>query len=520
MELIARIWREVAKNGDMSETVQRIYEFLPSQLRFVSLTVRHIDFRLHYLTTVGKGSVANRAATEPARNQLYPKQLDSLAAWCRRGAYGRYTKGDEIFELAMPSAVEGEALIAPLVNNSEPIGLLIFISEPNFTLTTDHEKTCEALLEPLCALIVNHEERLQKDISFKANDTQPEAMLRQFHQKDIGDIIIGSKTGLKTVIEQVDQVAPTKSPVLILGETGTGKEVIARAIHARSLRSSGPLFRVNCGAISPELIDSDLFGHERGSFTGAVGARKGWFERAHGGTLFLDEVSELSLGAQVRLLRVLQDGLLERVGGQSTISVDVRVVAATNANMTELVSTGSFREDLWYRISVFPIRLPPLRERVGDIEELARFFANRAGERICGIGLIPTIDDLNQLASYSWPGNVRELAAVIERAAILGRGKYLEVSAALGIITFTDRGTYTLPANITEQSAEIERDLTLDEMIIRHIMTVLKRTRGRIEGPHGAAAILGINPCTLRSRMRKLGIDWARFRIGPEDSHI
>ncbi len=214
--------------------------------------------------------------------------------------------------------------------------------------------------------------------------------MSRLDRQDITDSIVGAETGLRPVMERVEQVAASDVPVLILGETGSGKEVIARAIHRRSRRAAGPILRVNCGAIPPELIDSELFGHERGSFTGAAATRSGWFERADGGTLFLDEIGELPAAAQVRMLRVLQDGSFERVGGHTPITVDVRVVAATNADLASLIAQGKFREDLWYRINVFPIHLPPLRQRPTDIPAFAAHFAARAGKRLGGRSLAPS----------------------------------------------------------------------------------------------------------------------------------
>jgi transcriptional regulator with GAF, ATPase, and Fis domain len=275
--------------------------------------------------------------------------------------------------------------------------------------------------------------------------------------------------------------------------------------------------RVNCGAIPPELVDSELFGHERGSFTGAVGERKGWFERADGGTLFLDECGELPLAAQVRLLRILQDGSFERVGGERSLHVDVRIVAATHRDLQALVADGRFREDLWYRISVFPIHLPPLRARVGDIPSLAAHFALRAAQRLGTAPLIPTPEDIRLLVSYPWPGNVRELAAVIERAAILSGGKGLDVARALGTVPARESQPAATPtpdgSSVRKEQTGTEGNwLTLDAAMARHIESALKRTRGRIEGAGGAAELLDINPHTLRARMRKHGIDWARFR--------
>jgi transcriptional regulator with GAF, ATPase, and Fis domain len=338
----------------------------------------------------------------------------------------------------------------------------------------------------------------------------------------LDDRIIGADGGLRPVMERVAQVARSTAPVLILGETGSGKEVIARAIHLQSLRASGPFIRVNCGAVAPELIDSELFGHERGSFTGAMASRRGWFEQADEGTLFLDEIGELSLAAQVRLLRVLQDGALQRVGGESPVRVDVRVVAATHRDLAAMVRTGAFREDLWYRVAVFPIALPPLREHREDIPPMAVHFARRAAARFGVSARPPSSRDLAILASYDWPGNVRELAAVIDRAVLLGEGGHLDVERALGL--GSSSLPPALPARLDRQElpyasrgigTEVSRpgDIEPLEVVVRrHIERALAATAGRVEGPHGAARLLRINPHTLRARMRKLGIAWSRFR--------
>ena len=320
-------------------------------------------------------------------------------------------------------------------------------------------------------------------------------------------------------MERASLVAPSDVPVLVLGETGSGKEVVARAIHQRSRRAAGPFLRVNCGAIPSGLVDSELFGHERGSFTGAGAQRKGWFERADGGTLFLDEVGELPPPAQVRLLRILQDGSFERVGGQSALHVDVRIVAATHRDLERMVADGLFREDLWYRLAVFPIHVPPLRDRPEDIPPLATHFALRAASRFGTSPRLPTPEELNLLVDYPWPGNVRELAAVIERAVILGDGRGLEVATALGLGR-DPRSERPRPEPRPEASAQAAPERgeaqapfpTLDDAVRAHIERALSRTRGRIEGVRGAAALLGINPHTLRARMRKLRVEWQRFR--------
>jgi transcriptional regulator with GAF, ATPase, and Fis domain len=315
------------------------------------------------------------------------------------------------------------------------------------------------------------------------------------------DAIIGADSGLREVMLQVEQAAPTDTSILLLGETGSGKDVVARAIHRRSARAGGPILRVNCGAIAPELVDSELFGHERGSFTGASQQRRGWFERADGGTLFLDEIGELPLAAQVRLLRVLQDGTFERVGGGETLQISVRVIAATHRDLGAMVRAGRFREDLWYRINTFAIRLPPLRQRRGDIADLARHFAARVGRQLGAAQLTPTPGDIALLQEYDWPGNVRELASVIERAAILGGGVRLELAQALG-----------LAEPLQPEPADDDVFPTLDEAMRQHIQRALVRARGKIDGEHGAARLLGLHANTLRSRMAKLGVRWERFR--------
>ena len=244
--------------------------------------------------------------------------------------------------------------------------------------------------------------------------------------------LIGGETGLAAVMTRARMVSRSGAPVLLFGETGTGKEIIARAVHEHSAFRSGPFRRVNCGAISPELIDSELFGHEPGAFTGATSRRKGWFEQADGGTLFLDEVGELPLAAQVRLLRVVQDGEVVRVGGERPIRVRVRIVAATHRDLPAMVEKQAFREDLYYRLAVFPIVIPPLRDRPADIRAFAEYFAERAANRF-GVRQVPVSDeDVRLLTGYRWPGNVREMAAVMDRAVLVGQGSRLDVAAALG----------------------------------------------------------------------------------------
>jgi hydrogenase-4 transcriptional activator len=331
------------------------------------------------------------------------------------------------------------------------------------------------------------------------------------------DRLIGGDTGLAAVMTRARIVSGSGAPVLIFGETGTGKEIIARAIHEHSPFRHGPFRRVNCGAIPAELIDSELFGHEQGAFTGAVNRRKGWFEQADGGTLFLDEVGELAPAAQVRLLRVVQDSEVVRVGGERPIHVNVRIVAATHRDLPGMVERQTFREDLYYRLSVFPIVIPPLRDRPNDIRAFAEYFAERAANRF-GLRPVPVSDDdVGLLTGYRWPGNVREMAAVMDRAVLIGQGRVLNVAGALGQDARASTPSPQRPGDATPA-----RIAPLDVVIRQHIETALEATNGRVEGRHGAARVLKINPHTLRARMRKLKIDWRGFRKsgGSEDSPL
>jgi len=296
----------------------------------------------------------------------------------------------------------------------------------------------------------------------------------------------------KELLERIDRVAPSDATVLVIGETGTGKEIVARAIHARSLRAGRPLVTVNCAALPSGLVESELFGHERGAFTGAHQRKLGRFEVANGATIFLDEVGELPAETQAKFLRVLQSGEFERVGGTATLRTDARMIAATNRPLEQLVAEGKFRADLFYRLNVFPIHLPPLRERPEDIPLLASFFAQRYRARFRKP--ITSIDEasLERLRAYSWPGNVRELEHIVERAVLLSEGEVLHVDVPFDGPAAPAVETHTLA--------------TLEEAEREHIRRVLARTGGRIAGKGGAADVLGLPDSTLRSRMKKLGV--------------
>jgi len=310
-----------------------------------------------------------------------------------------------------------------------------------------------------------------------------------------GETIVGESDALRYVMFRVDQVAATDATVLLFGETGTGKELLTRAIHRRSPRRTQPLVVVNCAALPVNLIESELFGHERGAFTGAYATQIGRFELADQGTILLDEVAELPLELQPKLLRVLQEGQVERLGNPRSVEVDVRVIAATNRDLADEVEQGRFRRDLYYRLNVFPITIPSLRDRREDIPQLVNHLVNRLSRTINKrIDTIPSYV-MQTLEAYDWPGNIRELENVLQRAIILSSGTTLVL------------GDAWMPA---PQPAPLATNLTLVEMERRHIRTVLETTRWRVEGGGGAAQLLGLKPSTLRSRMLKLGIARSR----------
>lgn len=322
---------------------------------------------------------------------------------------------------------------------------------------------------------------------------------------------MGNSRALVEVLDRVETVAPTDSTVLITGETGCGKELIARAIHSHGSRKHRPLVKLNCGAIPTGLVESELFGHMKGAFTGALERRTGRFELADGGTLFLDEVSELPLDTQVKLLRVLQEHEFEPLGSSRTIQVNVRIIAASNRDLERAVQEGRFRADLYYRLNVLPIVLPPLRQRRSDIPLLAIFFVERYarqfGKQITGIAQ----DAMDLLSKYDWPGNIRELQNVVERAVVLSRGPILRLGAdllpATGIATTPGGETAAVELDRHKSEETISGVSSLEQVERSHICSVLQKTDWVIEGERGAAKILDLHPNTLRSRMKKLGIE-------------
>jgi formate hydrogenlyase transcriptional activator len=413
--------------------------------------------------------------------------------------------------------------VAPLIIAGKSIGTLNLASNKADEYSNADGELLQEVANQVALAVENmkaYEEiralhaRLEKENVYLREEIRSEHNFRE---------IIGSSAPLREVLEKAERVAPLDSTVLIYGETGTGKELIARAIHDCSNRKNRPLVKLNCSAISAGLVESELFGHMRGAFTGALERHIGRFELADGGTLFLDEVSELPLETQVKLLRVLQEGEFEPVGSNKTIQVNVRIIAATNRNLEECVAAGGFRSDLFYRLNVFPLELPPLRNRRPDIPQLVGFFlqrfANKFGRKIDATQK----ETMDLLMEYPWPGNIRELQNIIERAVVLTTGPILSIDPAFlprasapgGLRHASSAKPLKTDSHIAENSARSAETSfpSLEQMERNHILAALNRSAGVIDGPNGAAKILNLHPNTLRSKMSKLGIDRRRHDI-------
>lgn len=427
--------------------------------------------------TIGEAGHAQHHHTK-ANGNPYPLEECPIYAALNDGEIHHQVR-DEVFWRKDGSSFPVYYTSTPIIDNGEIIGAVVVFQD------VTEVKESETKLKNALEEIVQLKDRIQAENKYLQEEIKHNSNFEK---------ILGQSPKLEKVFHQVEKVAPTDTTVLLLGETGTGKELFARSIHDLSLRKERPLVKVNCSALPINLIESELFGHEKGSFTGAISRRIGRFELANAGTIFLDEIGELPLDLQVKLLRVVQEGEFERLGGSTTISIDVRIIAATHRNLKEMVLKDEFREDLFYRLNVFPMTLPPLRERGADIAIIVQAFVDKFAKKMGkNIETIPqtVMDDLSH---YSWPGNIRELENIIERAVILSSNKVLKLQDRLTSKNDTD----SEKADICLKTiADMEKD---------HIIKVLDYTDWRVSGEQGAATILEMHPNTLRSRMSKLGI--------------
>lgn len=502
-EFFREVTLRICSSLEIETALRRTFEYLRTVLPLDELSLDILDVNL--------GAI-RRLAYVTEDTEAQPREIvplpEGLWAWVRE-KHGPFLvdprdSSTEVRALTALFDLQGNSdAIVPLRIEGEMLGVLALRAHGEGRFTREHLDILGTVAEPFAIALSNalaHESLARyKDLLLDDN----RFLAGELHG-GVPAEIIGAEGGLRDVMTMVGQVAPLQNTVLILGETGVGKEVVANAIHSLSPRRGGPFIKVNCGAIPETLLDSELFGHEKGAFTGATTERRGRFERATGGTIFLDEVGELPQPVQVRLLRVLQTREIERVGGGGPIPVDIRVIAATHRNLENMVAEGRFREDLWFRLNVFPIIVPPLRQRKEDIPVLARHLLARKSREL-GTGMPPPIapGELKRLTGYSWPGNVRELENLVERELIRHQGGMLRFDSLVPV----EPDKAVAPRETTE---EFPVPLRLDEAMTQHITRVLDATKGKVHGPGGAAELLGIHASTLRARMDKLGIRYGR----------
>jgi transcriptional regulator with GAF, ATPase, and Fis domain len=507
----------ICSSLDISESVANCYEFLQ---KYIPIEGLYINIYEPELKSIRILAAHGGDFKTPLTNQLIPldekgvsfvehtsEHLEEL----ERVMFGRLPDSRSI-ATGMQERIgfeNGSYMVLHLSVKEVKLGVLVVSSSRENAFAEKHRDLLALLHDPF-AIALSNAVRFREVLRYKEMLNDENLFLRKELLHITGDEIVGREFGLREVMTMVAQVANLDSNVLLFGETGTGKEVIAGAIHHSSDRADGPMIRVNCGAIAESILDSELFGHEKGAFTGAVEQKRGRFERAHKGTIFLDEVAELPPAAQVRLLRVIQTKQIERVGGSETVPVDVRIIAATHRNLTQMVREGKFREDLWFRLNVFPITIPPLRMRKIDIPALVEHFVQRKAKEM-NLSYVPPLAKgaLGRLHAHDWPGNVRELENAVERELI--RAQAAGPGAYLGFYDLNlGQASVHAPKNIL--SSGFLPDLTLDQAIRAHIEQAMKKCRGKVQGPDGAAALLGLHPSTLRNRMRKLGIPFGRAK--------
>jgi len=486
--------------------IQRCLQYLSRYLPATTMAFHIYDRELGIVETIAIATVDSCRAMSlrtpiSARGRRQVEEQRSLRTKLMERSGNDAVAGPVVRQLGIEDL---PGLLLDLALEGKFVGTVSVFSEPDIAFNHHHVRLLSLLNEPFSIALTNslRYRELQTLRDTLADDNR---YLQDELRTLSGSEVIGAAFGLSRVMDMVRQVAPLKSPVLLMGETGVGKEVIANAIHNLSLCSNGPFIRVNCGAIPQTLMDSELFGHEKGAFTGALFQKRGRFERAAGGTIFLDEIGELPLEAQVRLLRVLQEKEIERVGGTETIKVDIRVIAATHRNLDQMLAEGRFREDIYFRLRVFPITIPPLRQRPEDIPVLTQHFIRKKSREMKTLK-IPSLAPgaLDRLMQYTWPGNVRELENAVERELIVSKGAPL---------SFDDLGTkFPAAAGIQPKRNIVQpKDtLELNTTISKHITEVLNICHGRVEGKEGAARLLNVNPSTLRKKMKKLGIPFGR----------
>jgi formate hydrogenlyase transcriptional activator len=522
--LVLQAWEAISSERHLQDVLRAVADVLLPFVPFVSLAIVHFEGEKHDLfavhvvgrpfrdgETLAEFLARMPAAEEvevPARPRRAYNLQKALEAHTERQPYAvtDLLELEAWYEHEYHLARNGIRAYCsiPLVVRGKLIGTAVFTRPEAEAFSEQQITTLCDIARALAVAVANalaYEEigRLRSQV-----EAENVALRAALNRSSWCEEIVGDSAALRLLLDRIEQVATTDATVLITGETGTGKELIARAIHRRSPRAAGPLVKVNCAAIPATLIASELFGHERGAFTGAIERRKGRFEQADGGTLFLDEIGELPQETQVLLLRVLQEREFERLGGATTLRSDVRIVAATNCDLAGEVRAGRFRSDLFYRLSVFPAHIPPLRERPEDIPALVAHFAAKYAERFKRPIRQIEEESLRRLQTHLWPGNVRELENIVERAVILASQEVLRITREM--LSASDHYPPAGPVSPMSEQLRLSEKETIE--------TALRACRGRVSGSGGAARRLGVPASTLEFRIRKLAIDKYRFRNG------
>ncbi len=502
-EFFREITLRICGSLDINQALERTFEYIKAHIPADTIGLGYSDLHARNIQVVARCAIpggryvwreaaSEISLSEPQVGHILeePENPPSMVTMVNRP-----DELDEMLRDLFPHLESNSAMFLRLDLHRERMGALLISAAGLDRYTPEHAALLDSVREPFTIAMTNarrYRDLLRTKETLQDDNRALAADMQSAH----GMEVVGADFGLREVMEMTRRVSPSAGTVLLLGETGTGKEVIAAAIHLASPRNKGPFISMQCGAIPESLLDSELFGHEKGAFTGASERKRGRFERAHGGTLFLDEIGELTAEAQVKLLRVLQEKKFERIGGTRAIETDTRVIVATHRNLEEMVREGRFREDLFYRLNVFPIHIPPLRARREDIPSLVQYFVKRKAREL-NLAAVPRVgdDEMTRLAAYDWPGNVRELQNIVERALLLNRSEQL---------LFPELHSSASPTG--GRPAATGQPRTLDQAVTDHIRVVLEQVNWQVAGKGGAAEILDINPGTLRFRMKKLGI--------------